>query len=536
MFMRAFFITTLTFNLVTCLLEGNIYAQDYAEVEWSREYLGPDSLNSTSKALEIDKWGNVYVAVDDVTASDLGWDFVIIKYNSKGDEEWAVRYSGVGEKTRDYVGKIAVDDMGNVYATGSSVVTNGSVSSRYFVTLKYNSEGSLQWTATEGATNFSTSIPVGLAVDDSGNVYVTCQTGEIFKYTSAGERLWSIPRDGRHNYTMALIDNSSLYIARSGAAAKYSSDGIKQWEARDTLEVRTLGVDSHVNVYVCGRIGLTKFSGDGVERWTALYPEGYFLVDFMTIDNASNPIVLGSYFDGTYPDDQHGMIKYDTNGMKLWEALLGDPTFDPLSELTANICADRLGNIYVVRYTTEHDSRSSVTTMKLSPVGESKWVIRYGDLPLVNGLVRPSIVVKVDSLGNVYVAGVTVFRENDEEVVIIKYRQPNFLTSVKQKNTSESTFYLFPNYPNPFNPSTTIKFSIQKPSHVQLEIINLQGQILRHLVDEEKVPGVYDIVWDGWTEEGSLAASGIYFCRLSVMTLYGRTRQYEATSKLLLLK
>ena len=76
-----------------------------------------------------------------------------------------------------------------------------------------------------------------------------------------------------------------------------------------------------------------------------------------------------------------------------------------------------------------------------------------------------------------------------------------------------------PNFPNPFNPETWIPYQLAHPSVVIFEIYNLSGQIIRRLDLGFQPAGTYQIknhaaYWDGRTESGELAPSGIYFCRL----------------------
>ena len=75
-------------------------------------------------------------------------------------------------------------------------------------------------------------------------------------------------------------------------------------------------------------------------------------------------------------------------------------------------------------------------------------------------------------------------------------------------------FELAQNYPNPFNPGTIIEFSIPQPTHAKLEILNLLGQKVITLVDDQRQPGNYQLRWDGTNSQGNAVANGIYFYRL----------------------
>lgn len=97
-----------------------------------------------------------------------------------------------------------------------------------------------------------------------------------------------------------------------------------------------------------------------------------------------------------------------------------------------------------------------------------------------------------------------------------------------------SNFVLKQNYPNPFNPATTIQFNVKgsefrKPVRINLTIYNILGQRLRTLVDEEKFPGEYEVIWDGKDGNQKEVASGVYFYRL-------RTDVYTETKKMLLIR
>ncbi len=90
-------------------------------------------------------------------------------------------------------------------------------------------------------------------------------------------------------------------------------------------------------------------------------------------------------------------------------------------------------------------------------------------------------------------------------------------------------FSLEQNYPNPFNPSTTFDFSLPKQSLVKIDIFNVLGQKITTLADGEYEAGKYSVTWDGTDEDGSSAATGIYFYRMNA-------GDFQATKKLMLLK
>jgi hypothetical protein len=99
-----------------------------------------------------------------------------------------------------------------------------------------------------------------------------------------------------------------------------------------------------------------------------------------------------------------------------------------------------------------------------------------------------------------------------------------------------NTFSLRQNYPNPFNPATTIPYqvvsgqwSVDRNVHATIKIYNVLGQLVRTLVDEVKLPGRYEVIWDGKDNKGMRTASGVYFYRLE-------TEGYKDTKKMVLLR
>jgi len=72
------------------------------------------------------------------------------------------------------------------------------------------------------------------------------------------------------------------------------------------------------------------------------------------------------------------------------------------------------------------------------------------------------------------------------------------------------------NYPNPFNPTTTIEFSLQHNSNTELSIYNIKGQKIKNLVNNELISGQHSIIWSGDDDNGKLVSSGVYFYKLYV--------------------
>ena len=72
---------------------------------------------------------------------------------------------------------------------------------------------------------------------------------------------------------------------------------------------------------------------------------------------------------------------------------------------------------------------------------------------------------------------------------------------------------LFANYPNPFNPSTSISFSIAEPQAVTIDVYNLKGQLVKRVFDKQvnEINVKHNVVWNGQDSNGRSVASGVYF-------------------------
>lgn len=135
---------------------------------------------------------------------------------------------------------------------------------------------------------------------------------------------------------------------------------------------------------------------------------------------------------------------------------------------------------------------------------------------------------KIDSLKIIWPSGQTdTYSELDVNKLfkVIEGEGISVITSIDSKESDLPNEYkLMNNYPNPFNPSTTIKFSLKQTAKVELEIFNSLGESIRKLINEEKPEGIHQVKFDAGT-----LASGVYFFQL-------RTNDFVQTNKMVLLR
>lgn len=327
-------------------VDGNVYVTGYCSVtgffrdcatvkysptgdeQWVAWYNNsPANSNDEANAIATDDAGNVYITGQSVGVGTT-WDYTTVKYNSSGTEEWAVRYNGP-ENEADAARAVAVDDAGNVYVTGSSVI---SVTDLDYATIKYSASGDEEWVVWYDGPVNGRDYGASIAVDNEGNVYVTgvsegSGTGDDYatiKYSAAGDELWVARYDG---------------------------------PANDTDWVRDLVLDGAGNVYVTGHslgsgTGLdyatVKYSPSGAEQWAVRYDGPESRGDrarAIALDGAGNVYVTGGsgYSDETTPD--FATVKYDPSGVEAWIARYDGPAIE--SDAARDIAVDDAGNVYV---------------------------------------------------------------------------------------------------------------------------------------------------------------------------------------------
>ncbi|HEY0029562.1 MAG TPA: SBBP repeat-containing protein, partial [Bacteroidia bacterium] len=172
--------------------------------QWATKYNSPDANYDEARAITVDASGNVYVTGYTQTLVLTNFDYGTVKYNSSGVQQWGMRYNGTGDDY-DRANAIALDGSGNVFVTGKSVGAGAAAEDIF--TIKYNNAGATQWTARYNGPSNGYDEGKALAVDASGSVYITgysYTTGAnndftTIKYDGAGTQQWITKYNGTGN-------------------------------------------------------------------------------------------------------------------------------------------------------------------------------------------------------------------------------------------------------------------------------------------------------------------------------------------------
>ena len=244
---------------------------------------------------------------------------------------------------------------------------------------------------------------------------------------------------------------------------------------------------------------------------------------------------LGAAWGGSYGDmpgdwifSEDGMdvrVEFytDATGVNVFGDTRVDPAFPPFGSgqiLTINAVGvsydlSGLGPVDEVRF--EYFDGAGIENLRVN--GGALYV---GDLQLAPTAIAPGIVCTVyDTPAAGFSYGTVVLTGNVQDILIAgqQFAIDNVCVRLAGSTTGTSTLLparatLLPNYPNPFNPSTTLMFNLGRQSHVTLTVHDMAGRVVRTLVDGSRDAGEHRVIWDGRDEQGAAAATGVYFVRV----------------------
>jgi uncharacterized delta-60 repeat protein len=172
---------------------------------WLKKFNGVGNGGDVGKMIKTDPYGNVYVTGFTDGGSSTTYDYVTVKYNSSGVQQWLRTFNGSGNRG-DFANALVVDASGNVIVTGGSIGTGIGVNDSNFTTVKYNSFGTMLWISLYNGPNNSTDVARSIAVDNGGNIYVTggsvgsgLDDYATVKYNPSGAEQWVIRYNGPGN-------------------------------------------------------------------------------------------------------------------------------------------------------------------------------------------------------------------------------------------------------------------------------------------------------------------------------------------------
>jgi hypothetical protein len=247
------------------------YDKDGNEL-WARkyDYLPAAAIaynDDTPSSITTDAAGNVYVTGTSMGISSW-YDYATVKYDHNGKQLWARRYNGLANHT-DRSRAIAVDKVGNVYITGQS---DGYAGRADIVTIKYDTNGNKLWVKRYNSPSNSDDAALSIVLDGNNNAFVlgASSTGSVctlIKYDSDGNEIWVNRYNSFYPNAMALGPDNAIYVTgfyleayRSSyycLTVKYDVNGNRIWEGQyhgksNMCSASSVAIDSIGNVYISG--------------------------------------------------------------------------------------------------------------------------------------------------------------------------------------------------------------------------------------------------------------------------------------------
>lgn len=462
--------------------------------------------------------------------------FVVLKYEQNLDFVWASRCGSKGTGSPASPFDLVVDMNSNIFVTGPN--------DNNFAVFKVNPDGTLSWNK---FYHYSADIPRAIITDNSGNAYVTGESGSpgfpfsysitTIKYDPNGNEQWirnynggALP-DGYTGYDIAVDNSANIYVTGNIASSsniatiKYNTNGTFQWARSyngpsSSADIScAVGVDGSGNTYTAGTsndftwgydIALIKYSP--VSVFVNEFKKNSLTRSIGDLQNAFDTISV----DYTAPMNYY---VYDVN-LKI-DTVLHPNDGDLEFYLIHNGITDTV--IYQAGGSGDNLIGTLLNDSAANPIS--------GGTAPFTGSYKPSRVLS--AFNNSNVNGTWILKIYDRasgNTGTLKAWSLNFVIGTNPigiNNISSEIpldYSLSQNYPNPFNPVTNIRFQIPKAGFVKITIFDVLGREIESLVNENLSAGTYNADWNAENHP-----SGIYFYKVTV-------NEYVEVKKMILVK
>lgn len=480
--------------------------------QWTRYDNGSYLVDDQGSDMVADESGNTYVCGFSEGLISSYDDLIVFKVNASGQLVWEYRWTGIEETSDERGVAIAIDAQKNVYVT-CKVDTSLSGNYNDIYTIKLSPNGQLLWENYYNGTAGGSDVPVGIAVDGSGNVFVAGTTastgtgldGVAICYDSNGTQLYATTYDGggQSEYFLAMaIDNSSnLYAAggfnplsgafTDGLLVKFNPAGTMEWDTTydygagtgDRDFFNSIAIDNNQDIVVAGQSNFdfitAKYDPSGNQLWFDNYSYSTFTDSATTIaTDADNNVIVGGNF-GQFVASDFGVVKYNAAGVFQWSQKHSNSAGS--DDMLNDMVIDDNGSIYLAGYETANFTTNyNFMVVKFDSAGTFKYELIWSEVAGVDPDYGKKI--DLDSIGNIYIMGdgsdncfgnifINGFRW---DIMVIRYGQGIFSGS-EEFPLQKDELVVFP------NPSSSV-FNIRFPdsfltnSKLQLDIFDITGR------------------------------------------------------------
>lgn len=412
-------------------------------------------------------------------------DLWIFRLDEHGNMLWQKTYGGAQDEGNCCVRKTSDDGFIIVSDTKSFGAGGGDI-----WLLKTNASGDTLWSRLYG----------GSGTEGAGGIYQTPDNGYIFNGTTesfgAGSQDYMVIKIDALGYTQWVKtfggpdsdyargfcptpDGGYLFI---GSTKSYGAGNKDIWAIKtntngDTQWTRTYG-------------GINADEGFGV----APTRDGGYAIGGMT----------SSYGLGSY--DLY-VIKITSTGAVQWTKTYGTPYYELgcFGDTTTD-------GGYIISGTVGYTGTAcDLWLLKLNSSGDTMWTKTFGGTSIDFGWWCK----RASDNGYIIVGKTWSYGAGNGDAWVIKTDQSGNV-GVEENIPSNNYLnnHLTQNFPNPFKSQTAIRYELPANSDITLTIYDINGCLVKYLVNKHQSTGVYSIIWDGKNNNGDLVNNGIYVCRL----------------------
>lgn len=470
------------------------------ELLWSSSYGGRNSEKGASCRRLTD---GGYIVIGSTYSYGSGdYDVYLLKLDFTGDTLWSRTFGGSGI---DHGYDVSVTPDGGFLVVGST--TSFGAGGRDAYIIKTDSLGNELWNRTYG----------GVLADEARSVANHPDSG--FVITGTTESFGA----GYTDVYLIRIDQQgdSIWTRAYGGVGGDNSYSIKRTFDNDYIIVGSTGSFGvgYSSVYAL------KIDQYGDTLWTTTYggPKADFGRSVQIAQDGGFIIGGRTHSYGAGYGDAY-LIKTDSDGNIQWENYYGGSWEDDAYSVYASVDGG-----YILAGTTESFGAGGIDiyVVKTDPSGAEVWSRTYGgtEADYAGRVIQNEnfdyFLVGHSSTGSVGGSDLYLFEiTGDSPTAVEEWAENNLLPESIELGYS---------YPNPFNSTTTIPFSLNQPATVRINLYNVIGQIVRSFGILNLPVGRHQLTWDGTNDLGRTVASGVYFFRIESSGL-------ALTRKMMLLK
>jgi hypothetical protein len=429
-------------------------------------------------------YGNVWLALVDTAGTPM----------------WTREYDG-GYAQAGGISVLQTIDGGYLiyaYAGPLDVYPGGEI-----LLIKVDDSGDLIWTRNFGgfASAFSNSIQ---QTSDGGFILIGSITPPDGGYCD----IWLLKLD-------AVGDSIWTKTYGQGGSSRDLGYSVQQTLDDGYVITGSLGED----------VWLLKTDSLGDTTWTRTYVRGG-LDRGRSVQQTSDGgyIILGSSLTDSSSSFDLWLLKVDTTGDTAWTRIIegvdtGGPFEGAVSCCGGTSVQQTSDGGYILTGTTSSygAENEDLLMAKIDALGNIDWIDTYG------GGVGRSVQQTSDG-------GYIVVRSSPDGAKLIRFAPETGIVSIGyHDNINPTEFSLHHNYPNPFNPTTTISYDLSAAYDVMLSVLDITGREITTLVQSGQSPGSYEVQWNGIDQSGNQVSTGVYFARL-------QAGEYSQAIKMLYLK